>query len=112
MLPLLVPFAQALLDFVCEPLGQGGQAALAFSVVTVCEALAKTAQVKEDLVSKLLPHILAALKGQASLNHRAAAYMVIAQLASATNFSAKLVSGGWTHAWQAARWDAPALAGG
>lgn len=79
-----------------EPLGGGARpsrAFLSFYAVVACELLAAAPAVSEDLVSALLPQLVAGLAPGASRDAAAAAAMVLSRLASRAALGLKLLDG-------------------
>ncbi|GBF96147.1 hypothetical protein Rsub_08895 [Raphidocelis subcapitata] len=89
---------QAVLRFVCkaaEALGSGphpSRTFLSFFAVTVCELLAAAPQVSEDLVTLLLPQLVAGLGPDAGRDLASATFMVCSHLASRATLGVKLLN--------------------
>lgn len=95
-LPLI---KQAVLRVVC----QGAQAVgvpgfvsktfLSFYAVLLCEVLAASPRVTEDLLTLLLPFLAAGLKGDASREYTSATLMVLTQLLTRAQLSQEFLQG-------------------
>ncbi len=67
--------------------------ALSFFAVVVCETVAAIKVVDEQLVSMLLPYILAGLKRSAVDDHRLASFMIVTELARRVTMGEDLAGG-------------------
>lgn len=99
LLLLLHCFLQAVLREVCkgaQALGAPGfvsKTYLSFYAVLLCEVLAACPQVTEQLLTGLLPFLVAGLKDSAARDYRAATLMVLTQLLSKAQLSKDFLAG-------------------
>lgn len=90
---------KATLAFVCDTAKRmsaphvSNRTYLSFYAVLACELVAAEAHVSQDLLSRLLPHLLDGLKASHSPDYQAATLMVVAQLCRRAPLSQDLVSG-------------------
>lgn len=84
--PSLPSVPQAVLHVVCEGAKSVGvpgfvsKTYLSFYAVLLCEVMAAVPRVTEDMLSLLLPYLVAGLKGDASKEYTSATLMVLTQL--------------------------------
>jgi hypothetical protein len=84
--PSLFSVPQAVLRVVCEGAKSVGvpgfvsKTYLSFYAVLLCEVMAAVPRVTEDMLSLLLPYLVAGLKGDASKEYTSATLMVLTQL--------------------------------
>lgn len=85
--------------FLCDGAKQLGQTRgssrtyLSFYAVSMCELIASTTKVSEELLERLLPYIVEGLAETASTDYRAATLMLLAELSTRSPLSQGFLSG-------------------